>query len=286
MTLRSFLRIKLLTLLITTVVTGFGQDNTGPSICECVKYAKNDPQLLSRCDQRYDYNRMTSYERYAFEQKVVACTSPEVCDCVERSEKDPVLKVVCDSLFDPDQMSEAELTEYDRDKEGCYIAPERPDLKTLCDCVNGTAESESSCTDIWNISHLTHEERQLFVDDITACLAHEDDPDFTLSVCDCLSAEEDDYELKERCIRKFDLKTLSAQDIEQLKADMGDCDYIGGDEIEQICKCLRDERETGEMSGPCVKLLGQLEQKYATKSPEEMQAFIERLMECLLAAPE
>lgn len=289
---QSYTNKWLLALLIIVLQSSpvFAQDEsdtvryTGPSICECVKLAKEDRQLLSQCDQKYDYNAMSSFQRSAFEEKIKACTNPAVCDCEERSKIDAELKKVCDTTFILAEMDSVELADYNEQKEDCFIQKiEKPSLKTICECVNQDESDiqNSNCDDIWDITKLTNQERQAFVSEISQCIEHKNDPNFTLTVCECIRADKNDLELKKRCISKFDINSLSSEEITRLKSDMGDCSLQSGNDLELICSCLKEERTTGKMSESCLKNLAGLEKKYESKSKAEMEAFLKQLLDCL-----
>ena len=284
-----FIRIVSLTILLLpagALAQTDSTENAGPTICDCAKHAKDDPQLLSQCEQKYDYNLMSDYEREQFEEKISACDDPEVCDCINRSAKDAYLKKSCDKKFNPDTMTEKELESYNRDKDRCYVKPEKPSLKLICECVNGDLEKDGlddKCKDVWNLSNLTKEERMLFVEEVTACIENKDDPDFTLTLCDCLDAGEEEYELMERCVNKFDLNEMSDSTLTDLKDKLDDCDLdlTYGDDVSLACDCFKESPQVEEMSSKCQALLKRLEQKFMNASPTEREAFVQKLMECL-----
>lgn len=257
---------------------------TGPSICECVKLAKDDPQLLSRCQQKYDYNTMSSFQRSSFEAKIKACYTPEICDCEERALYDEELKKVCDTTFNLTKMDSTELEIHNSLRKDCFVNKiEKPPLRLICECVNQDESDigSTNCDDIWDITNLTNQERQQFVKEITQCIEHKDDPDFTLTICECINASEDDFDLKKRCIQKFDINTLTVSEIKHLKSEMGDCSIQSGNDLDLICDCLKEERLSGKMSEACVKSLAGLEKKYASKSKAEMEEFVKQLLDCL-----
>lgn len=255
-----------------------------PSICDCKANSYKDSLLLERCELAYNYNEMTSAQRYNFEQKLKACDDPSPCDCETRAKDDAYLKATCEEVFDTTKMSEKELDLYLKEIKACTVIPDKPSLKEICECVNADDDEQKGyCKDIWNLTKLSKDDRLLFIEEMQACKEHKDDPDFTLSICDCLDARDDDYELKERCITKFNINELSAVDIEKLRADSKNCNIMrsGGDEFDQICSCLKEEQANGEMSGKCIEFLASLEDKYTSMPPDELQAFYERLLECM-----
>lgn len=259
-------------------------NSDAPSICDCKANSYKDTLLLERCELAYNYNEMTSAQRYNFEQKLQSCDDPSPCDCITRAEEDHYLKIRCDEVFDTTDMSQKELELYLKEINACTIIPDKPSLKEICECVNSEEDDQKSyCKEIWNLTKLSADDRALFIDEMQACIEHKDDPDFTLSICDCLDARHDDYELKERCITKFNINELNSEEIERLRAESKNCNVMrsGGDEFDQICACLKEEQANGQMSGKCMDFLASIEQKYTSMPPEELQAFYERLLECM-----
>ncbi len=286
--LRSFISKSLLYLVVCLIWHAgalYAQDDS-PSICDCAKYAKTDPQLLSRCEQKFDYNSMTNYERLGVEGMIKACNDPEICDCANLGVNDSIISRACAEKYNEDSLDEDEYADYLETKKSCIKYSNKPPLKTICDCLEPHDKDDiefSKCKGIWNISNLSSEERQKFVSEITGCIDHKDDPDYTLSLCDCLNTSDDDLEFKERCIKKFDLNAMTDEQITIYKAEIKDCHLYssGASEFEIICDCIKQERETGSMSAKCESTLKGLEDKYKNLSPEDMKEFVERLMECL-----
>ncbi len=261
-------------------------DDNGPSICDCAKYAKTDPLLLSRCEQKFDYNILTSYERLEVERMMTSCLDPDVCDCANLGVNDSIIAKSCSIKYNQDSLSEKAYEDYLEEKSECIEQSNKPPLKTICECLEPHDAKDYAyehCKGIWDISSLSPKERKKFVAEITGCIENKDDPNFTLSLCDCMNAPKDDLDLKERCIEKFDLNSMSSEQIASYREETKNCNVYsgGGSEIEIICDCIKEEQETGRMSGKCENILKNLEEKYKNKSPEEMKEFIEQLMDCI-----
>jgi hypothetical protein len=229
---------------------------------------------------------MSSYERIDVENAIYACAHPEICDCANLGANDTIIAQACLETYNTDSLDEKEYENYLEEKKECIQRSNKPPLKTICECLEPHTEDDidyDHCKGIWDITSLSKEERQKFVAEVSGCMNNTDNPNYTLSLCDCLNAPGQDMAFKERCIQKFDMNNMSDDQILAYKEETKDCSIYqrGGNDIEIICDCIKEERDTGKMSSRCEDVLQNLEEKYKNRSPEEMQELVQKLMDCL-----
>ena len=270
----------------------FGQNQDSLSIdnitlCQCYKYSSQNEELRKLCDAKWDYNAMDAYSRMSFKRELEVCEDPSVCDCKKLSEKDSALNEICKIEHDTTKMDEDELYEYHRDYDNCIvIARTEKSLDQFCKCINSDMIEKDefrNCLGFYDLSELTDSARTAFMEKTKGCIDNKDDENYALTICQCINAPKSNTELKQRCITKFNIDSLTQEELKELQNEAQDCEQVvggNGNTIAEVCECIHQMEGGGMPSEHCMKLMQKWEGIFKSATPEERAIIMQQIMDC------